>query len=75
MLTLARPRALNALTDVMVADLARLLDQVSADPVIRVLVISGEGRGFCAGFDLSLQQRGRRPTHAGGDGDRARHGQ
>ncbi len=56
-LTLARPRALNALTDAMVSDLARLLDQVSADPAIRVLVITGEGRGFCAGFDLSLADK------------------
>jgi enoyl-CoA hydratase len=56
-LTLARPRALNALTDAMVADLARLLEQVSADPSVRVLVITGEGRGFCAGFDLSLADK------------------
>ncbi len=54
LLRLERPRVLNALTDDMVAAIGRLLDVVSADPKTRVLVITGEGRGFCAGFDLGL---------------------
>lgn len=53
-LRLDRPRCLNALTDDMVGAIGRLLDAVQADPAIRVLVITGEGRGFCAGFDLGL---------------------
>jgi enoyl-CoA hydratase len=53
-LRLNRPRYLNALTDDMVVAIGRLLDAVQADPAIRVLVITGEGRGFCAGFDLAL---------------------
>lgn len=49
-----RPRRLNALGDAAVAEMARLLDRVDADDRVRVLVMTGTGRGFCAGFDLSL---------------------
>ena len=54
LLTLDRPRQLNALTDDTVVEIGRLLDAVNADTQTRVLVVTGEGRGFCAGFDLSL---------------------
>src|SRR5437763_8774743 len=54
LLRLDRRKNLNALTDATVAEIGRLLDVVSADHSIRVLVVTGEGRGFCAGFDLSL---------------------
>lgn len=53
-LRLDRPRQLNALTDDTVVEILRLLDAVGRDPKLRVLVVTGEGRGFCAGFDLSL---------------------
>lgn len=56
LLWLDRPQVLNALADDTVAAMGRLLDEVAADPKIRVLVITGQGRGFCAGFDLSLAQ-------------------
>ena len=49
-----RPAKLNALTDGTVAEFGRLLEQLSADPAARVLVITGAGRAFCAGFDLAL---------------------
>lgn len=52
-LTLNRPDALNSLTDAMHIELRAALDQVQADPAIRVLVLSGAGRGFCAGQDLA----------------------
>ena len=52
LLTLDRPRKLNALTDDTVAVIGRLLDGVAADPKCRVLIITGAGRGFCSGFDL-----------------------
>ena len=54
LLRLTRPRPLNALTDSMVTEIGRLLDVVNTDPAVRVLILTGEGRGFCAGFDLSL---------------------
>lgn len=54
LLRLNRPAQLNALTDGMVAQIGRLLDDVGSDPKVRVLVLTGAGRGFCAGFDLGL---------------------
>ncbi len=53
-LRLNRPQRLNALTDDTVAQLSRTLDQLAADTALRVLILTGEGRGFCAGFDLTL---------------------
>ncbi|MDB5860018.1 MAG: uncharacterized protein JWQ76_3707 [Ramlibacter sp.] len=53
-LRLTRPDVLNALSDDMVADIAEALTTVDRDPACRVLVLTGEGRGFCAGFDLRL---------------------
>ncbi len=53
-LRLNRPQRLNALTDDSVAELSRMLDQLAADSALRVLILTGEGRGFCAGFDLTL---------------------
>ena len=54
LLTLNRPAALNALSDTMVADLSRLLGELAVDPAVRVLVMTGAGRAFSAGFDLTL---------------------
>ena len=53
-LRLNRPQRLNALTDDTVAELARTLDTLAADAALRVLILTGDGRGFCAGFDLTL---------------------
>ena len=52
LLRLNRPEVLNALNDEMVASMGAVLDQVAGDTEIRVLVLTGAGRGFCAGFDL-----------------------
>jgi len=54
LLRLNRPERLNALADDSVAELARTLDALAADNALRVLILTGEGRGFCAGFDLTL---------------------
>lgn len=51
-LTLNRPDRLNAMTHELVADLHEALDEVGADPTCRVVVLTGAGRGFCAGLDL-----------------------
>jgi enoyl-CoA hydratase len=50
--TLNRPEALNALTPQMLDDLGDCLEHLAADPLVRVVVVTGEGRGFCAGVDL-----------------------
>lgn len=52
--TLDRPERLNALTRTMFEELCGLGADVAADDTIRALVITGAGRGFCAGYDLSV---------------------
>jgi len=57
-LTLNRPERLNALGDTLRDDLFGALMQASADPQVRVLVITGAGRGFCSGGDVkSMKER------------------
>lgn len=51
--TLNRPQALNSFNRQMHLDLWKALDAATANPAIRALVITGAGRGFCAGADLS----------------------
>ncbi len=52
-LTLNRPDALNALNAALRSDLLDAVDQVNADPDCRCLLLTGAGRGFCAGADLT----------------------
>lgn len=74
-LTLNRPEARNALTPAMFLDLERLLLEIEADDEVRVVVLTGAGRGFSAGADLnpvSKEERRRAeapsfPGDAGGD--------
>lgn len=51
--TLNRPDRLNSFTVQMHEELAHALDKVESDPAIRALLLTGAGRGFCAGQDLS----------------------
>jgi 2-(1,2-epoxy-1,2-dihydrophenyl)acetyl-CoA isomerase len=51
--TLNRPDRLNAFNDAMHLDLANVLSELAADPTCRALLLTGAGRGFCAGQDLS----------------------
>jgi 2-(1,2-epoxy-1,2-dihydrophenyl)acetyl-CoA isomerase len=51
--TLNRPQALNSFTRQMHLDLGAAMDWVETNPAIRAMVITGAGRGFCAGADLS----------------------
>lgn len=52
-LTLNRPEALNAYTATMGAELADAFVQADADDAVRVIIVTGAGRGFCAGADMS----------------------
>jgi 2-(1,2-epoxy-1,2-dihydrophenyl)acetyl-CoA isomerase len=52
-ITLNRPDRLNSFTSAMHAELRDALAQVAADETARVLLLTGAGRGFCAGQDLS----------------------
>lgn len=49
---LNRPERLNAMTAAMVGDLHALLNALSGRPDLRVVLLTGAGRGFCAGLDL-----------------------
>jgi enoyl-CoA hydratase/carnithine racemase len=51
-LTLNRPQAFNALSEKMLAQLQRELDALRSDEAVRVVVIAGKGKAFCAGHDL-----------------------
>ncbi len=51
-ITLNRPDAMNAMTSALMSGVKDALDTVVADPSIRAVVLTGEGRGFCAGADL-----------------------
>ena len=52
-LTLNRPDQLNALTPLMAVELEDAFDRADADDDIRAIVLTGAGRAFCAGADLS----------------------
>lgn len=52
-LTLNRPDKLNSFTGTMHAEMRTALDRVQDDKSVRVLVLTGAGRGFCAGQDLA----------------------
>src|SRR5687767_8253869 len=52
LLTLNRPDKLNSFTQAMHLEVRSALDAVQADASVRVLVLTGAGRGFCAGQDL-----------------------
>jgi len=51
-LTLNRPESLNALTYSMYEDLLRRLEAVRFDSSVRVVILTGAGKGFCSGHDL-----------------------
>lgn len=55
-LTLDRPHVLNAWTFAMGREYLRLLDRAAGDPDVRAVVVTGEGRGFCAGADMGMLQ-------------------
>lgn len=55
-LTLNRPAQFNALSQAMMAALIDTLDVVAADETVRVVVIAGAGKAFCAGHDLKQMQ-------------------
>jgi enoyl-CoA hydratase/carnithine racemase len=55
--TLSRPDKLNAVTSVMIDELVAAFDRADADDAVRAVVVTGAGRAFCAGADLSAGAR------------------
>ena len=51
-ITLNRPDHLNAFTNMMRDEMIAAFDQADADDDVRCIIVTGEGRGFCAGADL-----------------------
>ena len=51
-LTLNRPEKHNAMDAAMIGELAEVADRLGRDPAVRVVVLTGAGRSFCAGGDL-----------------------
>lgn len=52
-LTLNRPERLNAMNYALISDLSGALDELAEDRTCRVIILTGAGRGFCAGLDLT----------------------
>ncbi|MFN3257251.1 MAG: enoyl-CoA hydratase/isomerase family protein [Ilumatobacter sp.] len=53
LVTLDRPDRLNAITSTMITELEAVVAAVDRDPDVRAVILTGAGRGFCAGLDLS----------------------
>jgi len=56
-ITLNRPERLNAVDPTLAAELPLAIDAAAVEDAIRVIVITGSGRGFCSGLDLSTPPR------------------
>ena len=57
--TLNRPTAMNALSRELRSAIAKTVDELEADPGVRVMILTGSGKAFCAGLDLKeLGQKG-----------------
>lgn len=74
-ITLNRPERLNAFNEQMLEDLLSVFDEIDADDDVRAVVMTGEGRGFCAGADLGsggdtfdAEAKGRDASQANRDG-------
>lgn len=64
-LTMNAPDRLNALSDAMLAALAAEFDRLAGDRKVRVVVLAGAGKAFCAGHDLREMQAGRQAADRG----------
>ncbi|RLV57170.1 enoyl-CoA hydratase [Aeromicrobium phragmitis] len=53
-ITLNRPERLNAITAEMAREIAAAVEEANADDAVRVIVLQGEGRSFCSGYDLKV---------------------
>lgn len=54
--TINRPKSLNSLTKAMMTDLAKSFKALDRDDSVRVIILSGSGRAFCSGVDLTAAE-------------------
>lgn len=73
-ITLNRPERLNAFTHPMADEIIAAFDAADADDEVRVVVVTGAGRGFCAGADLAGTDGGTAPSGATASGGTFDHG-
>lgn len=64
-LTMTAPGSLNALSDAMLAALKARFEEAGGDAGVRVIVLKGAGKAFCAGHDLKEMQAGRQAADGG----------
>jgi len=76
LLTLQRPDRLNAWTPRMSEELMSAIERANADPAVGAVVLTGAGRGFCAGADVrdAFQRRGEESTDSSGAAKSRRQG-
>lgn len=74
-ITLNRPEKLNAFTGTMMTEMIDAFDKIDADDDVKCVIVTGAGRAFCAGADLSAgaktfdyDKRSDRPDHGSGQG-------
>ena len=73
-ITLNRPESRNALNNTLRGEIYSTLEKNDLDDEIRVTIVRGAGKAFCAGYDLKANTNDKRPFYtAGGDGSWARH--
>ncbi|HEX4804624.1 MAG TPA: crotonase/enoyl-CoA hydratase family protein [Conexibacter sp.] len=57
-ITLDRPERGNGLTPTLIAELAACVEQADLDPAVHVILLAGNGKGFCGGYDLVASAEG-----------------
>src|SRR5947209_1968037 len=62
-LTLNRPERGNALTPTLLSELAAAVEEADLNPQVHVLLLAGNGKGFCGGYDLVWSAEGQLPNH------------
>jgi enoyl-CoA hydratase len=62
-LTLNRPERGNGLTPELLFELGQCVERADLDPDVHVLLLAGNGKGFCGGYDLVWSAEGRLPNH------------
>jgi enoyl-CoA hydratase len=68
-ITLDRPERGNGLTLRTPRELAECVEGANLDPAVHVIALSGNGKGFCGGYDLVISAEGVRDASSVGDGD------